>query len=176
MLHDAGNLTAGGSESTKTEHSVVQIANVRVATEVPFRANSPTSLPIVISSLYLFRSRELSDDCSPLLPLSSLYQWAVRHLRCDSHLLLSLSPGATPRKKRPRLTKPLSPSLDCARLKSLTSKEIGCGLFIWMDEVVSEYTPDRYMGQVQTESRMEEMETSLKEMKWEIKHEIQLLR
>ncbi|RWR92066.1 hypothetical protein CKAN_02125800 [Cinnamomum micranthum f. kanehirae] len=84
----------------------------------PVHANSPTSLPVVISSLYLFRSRELSDDCSPLLPLSSLSQRAVRHLRCDSHLLSSLSPGATPRKKRPSLTKPLSPSFDCARLKS----------------------------------------------------------
>ncbi|RWR92065.1 hypothetical protein CKAN_02125700 [Cinnamomum micranthum f. kanehirae] len=84
----------------------------------PVHANSPTSLPVVISSLYLFRSRELSDDCSPLLPLSSLSQRAVRHLRCDSHLPSSLSPGAMPRKKRPSLTKPLSPSFDCARLKS----------------------------------------------------------
>lgn len=29
-----GNLTTGGSESTMAEHSVVQIANIRVATEV----------------------------------------------------------------------------------------------------------------------------------------------
>lgn len=45
-------------------------------------------------------------------------------------------------------------------------------MFIWMDEVTSEYTPHKYMGRVQTESRMKEMETSLEEMKREIKHEI----
>ena len=47
---------------------------------------------------------------------------------------------------------------------------------IWMDDVEADYTLDRNIGRVQTESRMAETRTSLEEMKQEIKHEIQLLR
>ncbi|RWR91310.1 hypothetical protein CKAN_02046000 [Cinnamomum micranthum f. kanehirae] len=54
--------------------------------------------------------------------------------------------------------------------------EGGCGLLIWMDEVVNEYSPVRSMGRVQIENREDEMRTLLEEMKQDIKHEIKFLR
>ena len=49
-------------------------------------------------------------------------------------------------------------------------------MLIWIDDVEADYTPDRNIRCVQTESRMAETRTPLEEMKQEIKHEIQLLR